>query len=340
MRLLCVHYGRDLPSARIRVAEMLPHLEGQGVTAGVVAYPRSAGAWIRLVAQVRQWDVLWLQKRLPSLGAGLLLRAAGLPVVYDFDDAVCFRRAPRRGDYRSRRRARRFSRVATLAAAVTCGNRSLAALLPRGVDRVLIYPSPVRTDVAQRRYEEGEGPFRLVWIGVGANLDQLRRIGPALAGVAGRIPLRLRVISDRAFSHAGLDVDFVPWSLGTQEEALAGADLGLMPLDPESPFDRCKCSYKLLQYMASGVAVAGSAVGMNRDLIRDGVNGRLVPEEGEWGRVVEEALRLGRSGLARLAAEGRRTVLEGYGYPQHAARLAAFFREVVRAAGVPGRRER
>ncbi len=333
MKVLCVHYGRDLPSTRIRMVEMLPHLERRGVTAGLVGYPKAVGGLLRLARQAREWDLLWLQKRLPSFVAGLILRSVRCPIVYDFDDAVCFRRVPRRGSYVSWRRRRRFARVTGLAAAVTCGNRFLEALLPGDRSPVLLYPSPVRTGVVQRSYGEAGEVLRLGWIGVGGNLGSLERIAPAIAEAAGSRPLTLRVVSDRAFSWPGIPVENVPWSAETQESSIAGIDVGLMPLDPDSPFDRCKCSYKLLQYMACGVAAVGSAVGMNADLIRDGWNGRLVPDERDWGRVLAETLDLGRGRLGELGAEGRRTVLEGFGYPLHAERLVEFFRRIAASSG-------
>ncbi len=329
MKVLCVHYGRDLPSTRIRMVEMLPHLERRGVTSGVVGYPKSVRGLLRLARQGREWDLLWLQKRLPSFPAALILGSVPRPIVYDFDDAVCFRRVPRRGSYDSWRRSRRFSRITGLAAAVTCGNRFLADLLPRDGAPVLIYPSPVRTEVVQRSYDDAGEVIRLGWIGVGGNLDSLERIAPAVAEAGRSCALTLRVISDRAFSWPGIRVENVRWSAETQEASIAGIDVGLMPLDPASPFDRCKCSYKILQYMACGVAAVGSAVGMNADLIRDGRNGRLVYEERDWGRVLAETLRLGRRRLCELGAEGRRTVLDGFGYPLHAGRLADFFERVV-----------
>lgn len=340
MKVLCVHYGRDLPSTRIRMVEMLPHLERRGITSALVGYPKSVGGLVRLARQAREWDLLWLQKRLPSFTAALILRAVRCPIVYDFDDAVCFRRVPRRGGYGSWRRRRRFTRITGLAAGVTCGNRFLQALLPGDRSPVLIYPSPVRTEVVQRSYGEGAEAIRLGWIGVGGNLDSLRRIAPGIAEAGGSCALTLRVISDRAFSWPGIRVENVPWSAETQEASIAGIDVGLMPLDPDSPFDRCKCSYKLLQYMACGVAAVGSAVGMNADLIRDGWNGRLVRDEGDWGRVLEETLRLGRGRLGELGAEGRRTVVEGFGYPLHAERIADFFRGVSTLSGASRREVR
>lgn len=332
MNLLCVYQGSDMPSSRIRVLDMLPHLGELRVSGHPVAYPKGLRALHRLVRGAGDFDLVWLQKRLPSPVHRLFWRTLRTPLAFDFDDAICFRKDPKGGNYHSRTRQGRFARVLALSCAATCGNDYLASLIPgRGLP-VLVYPSPVPAHVPQRDYAAASGPLRLGWIGGGGNLSSLESITPALRRVHRERPFTLAVISDRPFACAGLHVENLPWSLERQGIHLAGLDLGLMPLDGDSPFDRGKCSYKVLQYMAAGVASVADAVGMNREVIQDGVNGRLVLDR-EWERVLLDLLAGGREGLATLGAQGRRTVESRYTYAANAPRLAAFFRSVAQGKG-------
>ncbi len=332
MNLLCVYQGRDMPSSRIRVLDMLPRLEEHGVSAHAVPYPKRLWDLRRVVAGAADFDLVWLQKRLPSPAHRLFWRRLRTPLAFDFDDAICFRKDPKRGSYHSRTRQGRFRRVLELSCAATCGNDYLASLIPGNGLPVLVYPSPVPADVPQRAYAAASGPLRLGWIGGGGNLSSLEQIAPALRRVHRERPFTLTVISDRPFACTGLDVENLPWSLEDQGAHLAGLDLGLMPLDGDSPFDRGKCSYKVLQYMAAGVASVADAVGMNREVIQDGVNGRLVLDR-EWERVLRDLLAGGRERLANLGAQGRRTVESRYTYTASAPRLAAFFRSVAEGKG-------
>jgi glycosyltransferase involved in cell wall biosynthesis len=45
-----------------------------------------------------------------------------------------------------------------------------------------------------------------------------------------------------------------------------------MPL-PDSPWERGKCGYTLVQYTACGVPVVASPVGVNRELVEPELNG-------------------------------------------------------------------
>ena len=64
-----------------------------------------------------------------------------------------------------------------------------------------------------------------------------------------------------------------------------------MPLE-DTPWERGKCGYKLIQYMALGLPVVASAVGVNKHIVRHGENGFLAANPGEW-----------RDALARLGMD-------------------------------------
>ena len=54
-----------------------------------------------------------------------------------------------------------------------------------------------------------------------------------------------------------------PWHETTEVAEIQRFDVGIMPL-PDEPFERGKCGYKLIQYMACGLPVIASPIGVNR----------------------------------------------------------------------------
>jgi glycosyltransferase involved in cell wall biosynthesis len=108
-------------------------------------------------------------------------------------------------------------------------------------------------------------------------------------------------------------------------------DIGIMPL-PDEPWARGKCGYKLIQYMACGLPVIASPVGVNSDIVNDGVNGYLACSEHEWEAAIR---RLAASVELRgnMGAHGRQKIVNEYSLHVHGPRLAALLREVANDAG-------
>jgi glycosyltransferase involved in cell wall biosynthesis len=101
-----------------------------------------------------------------------------------------------------------------------------------------------------------------------------------------------------------------PWSEVSEVTDLQRFDAGIMPL-PDDPWKRGKCGYKLIQYMACGIPVVASPVGVNKEIVDHGVNGFLAETTTEW----IEALRILRDNpdlRRRMGAAGRRKVEQRY----------------------------
>ena len=140
-----------------------------------------------------------------------------------------------------------------------------------------------------------------------AYLEQLR---PALRELAAQISFRVILIGAAPGSLPGLPVEHVVWSPETEAAELARCDVGLMPL-PDLPWERGKCGYKLIQYMASALPVVASPVGANREIVVPGETGFLAETDADW---IASLSRLAQDPelRRRMGAAGRRRVTEHY----------------------------
>ena len=154
-----------------------------------------------------------------------------------------------------------------------------------------------------------------------------------LRRLAARREFVLVVISEQALELPGVPTEHLRWTLESQEQALAGLDVGLMPL-AESPWSRGKCAYKLLQYMAASLPVVASPVGMNSSVIEHDRNGLLASSDDEWLAALERLLE-SRELSARLARRGRETVCAGYGYERGAEAWQRFLECLLTAGAKP-----
>jgi glycosyltransferase involved in cell wall biosynthesis len=126
-------------------------------------------------------------------------------------------------------------------------------------------------------------------------------------------------------------VDFVRWEPGLEPKVVQQMSIGLMPL-VEDAWCAGKCSYKMLSYMACGVPVVVSPVGMNRDVLAYGAVGFGATDAGEW---VEALLELIDNAALRdqMGPEGRSVVERHFSLDRLVPAYAEIFRAVAHASG-------
>jgi glycosyltransferase involved in cell wall biosynthesis len=341
--LLLARYGRLGASTRVRSLQYLPALAAEDVQVDVAPLlPDAAvarlyagarhglgtalaayGARLLCLLRARSYDVLWVEKELfPWLPAwadlGCLSGRAGL--VLDYDDAVFHRYDAHSCAWVRRVLGRKIDALMRVADAVIVGNDYLGERARRaGARRVEKLPTVVDTE----RYgpaEKPAGPYTLGWIGTPKTARYLDQIAAPLAEVALESSGRVTLIGAGPEALAGVSgVERRPWSEASEVAELLRADVGVMPL-PDEPFERGKCGYKLVQFLACGKPVVASPVGVNAELVVPGENGFLARTSAEW-RAALSALRDPEL-RARLGARGRELVCERYSLAQAAPRLA------------------
>ncbi|KUE87893.1 glycosyl transferase family 1 [Cupriavidus necator] len=304
--LVLTRYGRLGASSRLRGLQFLPWLERAGLSVtvqpllsdAVLRQRYSRAGYVitsllqsyarRLLALVRRrdFDLIWIEKEaLPWfpvwLESGLL---KGVPYILDYDDAQfhvydLHRSALVRSLY-----GRRLDTLMSGARLVIAGNEYLAERARRaGASWVEIVPTVVelgRYTVQRRLSENPATPLRIVWIGSPSTVKYLGVLKSALASLAYHHEFTLRVIGSQ-FSAPGVDVECIPWTEDTEAASIADCDVGIMPL-VDSPWERGKCGYKLIQYMACGLPVIASPIGVNQEIVRDTFNGFLARGEADW----------------------------------------------------------
>jgi len=348
MRMLPVDDARGA-STRHRVLALLPALRAAGWEPEV-RHPLDLRARGPLRPLLRLADLL-RDTRSPG-GADLLfvhrktypghfarrLAALGAPVVYDIDDALDLPPPGRPAGAEVERRYRdNFAGTVAAAALVLCGNAELVrrAAHPRSI----VVPTAI--DTARFRPGAVDPPQgkTLGWVGHADNLPYLEALAEPLRELGRRHPgLRLVVVADRPARIAGVQVEFRRWTLETELACFGTMRVGLMPLD-DTPWARAKCAFKAIQYMALGIPAVVAPVGMNRELVRDGENGFLAANAGEWVETIDRLL--GDASLERrIAAAGRATVESEYALDVVSRRVVDALDGLVRprAGSAPGRR--
>ncbi|KPV39569.1 glycosyl transferase family 1 [Thiohalorhabdus denitrificans] len=332
--LFLTKYARKGASSRYRTFQFLPYLEAAGFRCTVsplfddsyLAHKYSSGRarWrdvvgafggrLRAILGSRRFDLVVIEKELLPYSPALLERLlgwAGVPYVVDYDDALFhqYDRHPR--PWVRWLLGRKIARVMRGAALVTAGNEYLAGYARRaGAPRVEVLPTVVDLD----RYPAPAGPggnavFTIGWIGSPTTAQYLEKIAPALARVCADGQARVRLIGSGKVDLPGVPHEVIPWREGEEAEQLRAMDVGIMPL-PDTPWERGKCGFKLIQYMACGLPVVASPVGVNADIVEDGINGYLAGDEEAWVAALnrlkgepERRQEFGKAGRSKVEGE-------------------------------------
>jgi glycosyltransferase involved in cell wall biosynthesis len=210
---------------------------------------------------------------------------------------------------------------------VVCGNAYLAERAwHAGAQRVATIPTVI--DLERYSVLSSMARERIVvgWMGSLSTVKYLEIVAPALKALAAKLPLQLRVIGAQ-FALPGLEVDCRPWAEESEVNEIQDFDIGIMPLT-DSPWERGKCGYKLIQYMACGKAVIASPVGVNQEIVQHEINGYLASTIDEWVYAFHTLCSNSQNRLA-MGAQGRQLVEEKYCLQVTAPRMAQLFYEVV-----------
>ena len=361
MRVLALVHGLfdTSPGQRYRIEQWEPLLRERGVEItyepfeceelnSLLYQPGFVGRKIRLVAKglkrrlatvrkARDFDLVYVFREAALLGPPIferLVHQSGVPIVFDFDDAIFVPyRSPSNGYLSYLKFAGKTKTICRMAAHVMVGNRYLSDYARQYNDHVTVIPTTVDTDHYERVVGLEANIPVIGWTGSYSTVQHLDTLRGVFQRLAQRHSFRLKVIGSTSdYKIDGVQVESIKWSSKTEVRDLSNIDVGVMPL-PDDAWSRGKCGLKALQFMALGIPTICSPVGVNSEIIQDNQNGLLADSEDDW---VEKLSRLlhSRELRQRLGHAGRVTVHEKFSAKTQAPRVYDIFKSVVRSADV------
>ena len=354
--LVFCKYPRKGASSRLRTLQYLPCLEQQGFNITVKSlfdeeylknlYGKNSRSRLAIVGyylkrlftllSVWRYDLIWIEYELfPYFPAFIerFLALLGKRYVVDYDDAIFHNY-----DMSTNQKIRRFlggkiDVVMAKSACVVAGNAYLAERANAAGAKCI---KQIPTVVDSARYTpikitESEQPV-IGWIGSPSTQKYVVGVYDALFAVCVVYNARLMLVGATAEivnDLVGLDVDVLPWSEASEAELIGKMDIGIMPL-PDGPWEKGKCGYKLIQYMACAVPVIGSPVGVNVDIIEGSKCGLLADTLEQW-IIALETLLSSTQERKRLGNAGREAVETKYSLQVQAPILAHTFHEIIKS---------
>lgn len=352
--VLCLHRPNRSPSQRFRIEEFLPYLEkhgysfdysyllnekddrifyrpGHAVQKGLIVMRSIWKRW-RNVLNAGQYDLAFVQREAFMLGTSWFEKkvSAKIPLIFDFDDAIWMQNVSEANKSLSfLKNANKTSDIISHSAMIFAGNQYLADYA-RGFNKnVFIVPSTIDTDIYKPPVKPaGQQQVCIGWSGSFSTVQHFATAIPALKKIKDKYGegVRFKIIGDPNYYCEELDTKGVKWAAATEVQDLYDIDIGIMPL-PDDEWAKGKCGMKGLQYMGVGIPTLMSPVGVNTQIITDGVNGYLPSSEEEWvnrlSQLIEnEQLR------NTIGNAGRETIVKKYSVDAWKTRYLEYFNQL------------
>lgn len=296
-------YTRKGASSRLRSYQYFPYLEEAGISVTVLPlfsdkyleqlYEGKVSKTIIIFCYFKRlWDLfkisthtkVVIEKELfPYLPAWAerILSEVGIKYIVDYDDAIFHNYDKNPNGLVRFFLKHKIDAVMRCSSCVIVGNSYLLQRARKaGAEHIEIIPTVIDFARYQRKEHRNDEPFVIGWIGSPSTFKYLISIAPALEKMA-LLGAHIHIIGAQGDLGFTKNVFFIDWTELTETKNIAKFSVGIMPLQ-NTAWEKGKCSYKLIQYMASGLPVVASPVGMNREVVKPNENGYFAKTQKDW----------------------------------------------------------
>lgn len=326
-------YSRKGASSRVRSFQYFPFLQREGIEVTVSPlfddeylvdlYSNKVSKWnvakgylrrLYKLLSVKQYNKIFIEYELfpylPVWGE-FLLKLLGVKYIVDYDDAIFHNYDLSTNKIIRSLLGKKIDKVMRYSSTVIAGNNYLADRAKKaGAKRIEIIPTVI--DIDRYGIKKGNNSDRIIigWIGSPFTLKYIKSISTVLQFLVEKYKVEICIVGAKADIEVNKNIHYINWEEDTEVASISNFDIGIMPL-VDSPWEQGKCSYKLIQYMACGVPVVASQIGMNKEVVTEGENGFLVNTKDEWLKALELYIQSPEMRLSH-GLEGREKVKEKY----------------------------
>lgn len=291
-------------------------------------------AWLllKIICKLEKFDIIWIEYEIyawmPPIAENLL-RLLRVPFFVDYDDAV-FHKYDKHKNWIVRYfLGNKIDRVMQNASMVIAGNDYIKHRAQKAeAKKIRLVPTVVDIN----RYKKGKirksnNIFTIGWIGSPSTSKYIELLYDVLLALNNRVEYRFVVVGAGEIHLPGVPVEYRPWQLSTEVADIQSFDVGLMPL-PNGFFEKGKCGYKLIQYLACEVPVIASPVGVNTKIVDHGINGFIAETADEWLTHLKY-IALNPDAREEMGIMGRRKIVEYYSSQVMAPRLLSCIHDII-----------
>lgn len=277
-----------------------------------------------------QYDFIFIHREATPVGPPvfefIIAKVLRKKIIYDFDDAIWLTDRPSESPvFKLIKWRSKVAAICKWSHKVSAGNDFLASFAMNHASVVVVNPTTIDLSYHQTdRLTSENNRVVIGWTGSHSTLKYLKQIETVLQQIALQFDnVDFIVIADRQPELELSRLGFIKWDLETEIRDLSMIDIGIMPL-PDDEWSKGKCGFKLLQYMSMGIPAVASPVGVNTQIIEDGVCGFTCTSENEWKEKLS-ILITNKKLRTSMGARGRQVVEERYSVTSNAGNFVRLF---------------
>ncbi len=340
--LFLVPYPHDqAPSQRFRFEQYLPILTEKGYKYTIHSFYsqktwtilhqeghvfvktlRIAAAFFTRFSQLfslSKYDVVFIHREAAPIGPPIfewiITKIARKKVIYDFDDAIWLPNYSEANSFFQKLKYySKVNKIIKWSHTISTGNAYLADYSKKYNSNVVINPTTIDTEnyhnpslfsSVQKNHKTVIG-----WTGTLTTAKYLSFLTPILEKLSHEFDFEFCVISNEKPAIQLKNLVYVQWKKETEIQDLMRFDIGVMPLTDDQ-WSKGKCGFKALQYMALGIPSIASPVGINMEIIDNGLNGFLCKTELDWYNALHYFL-ADSENRKKMHEEARKKIVTNY----------------------------
>ena len=240
-----------------------------------------------------------------------VLSLLGVEYIVDYDDALFHQYDNHRSKWIRKFLGSKISKVMRYSEMVVAGNDYLADYATHaGAKKVVRVPTVIDLRRYPKEFVIPENPKPVIgWIGTPNTVKYVYDLIPVFEKLYQKIPFVLHIVGADLDDDVGFESKSVKWSEATEVTEMQKFDIGIMPL-PDSPWEKGKCGFKLIQYMGCSKPVVASPVGVNSQIVQNGANGYLASSHEAWEKYLLMLLEISKDN--QMGLNSRQFVEEKY----------------------------